>query len=298
MKKKAFVIGGSGFIGSHLVETLEKKNYQVAIFDIKKPEGFDFKGKFYLGDILNYSVLKTAIIDFEPKVIFDCSGVLGTAETFDRIQKAIDVNIKGTVNALNVAKEHNIALIYIGLTNKWFNPYTITKRAAERFCLMYAKEFDMEVAVLKGLNAYGPRQHWKKVRKIAPTFITLALENKPLIINGTGNQIVDLIHAKDLAEMMIRMYEMGTCWGKAIDGGSGIPVTVNEVAQKVIELTKSKSKIVHKLMRKGEPKISVTLADPAPVRQLLDFYPRIRLEQGMRETIKWYKDNYKTFDNQ
>ena len=297
MKKKAFVLGGSGFIGSHLVEFLEKRNYRVAIFDIKKPDGFTFKGRFYKGDVLNHLVLKDMVIAFEPDIIFDCSGILGTAETFERIQKTIDVNIKGTVNALEVAREFKIPMIYVGLTNKWLNPYTITKRAAERFCLMYAKEFNMKVSVLKGLNAYGQRQHWKKVRKIAPTFITLSLENKPLIINGSGNQVVDFIHARDLAEMMTRMYEMETCWGKSIDGGTGMPITVNEVAQKVIKLANSKSKIVHTPMRRGEPKISVTLANPAPVRQLLDFYPRIGFEEGMKETIEWYKKNYKTFDN-
>ena len=296
MKKRAFITGGNGFVGSHLVEFLEKKKYQVAIFDIKEPEGFSFKGKFYKGDILNHSVLEKAIVAFKPGVIFDCCGVLGTAETFEHIQKAIDVNIKGTINALDIAREHGIALIYIGLTNKWFNPYTITKRAAEKFCLMYAKEFGMKVAVLKGLNVYGQRQHWKKVRKIAPTFITLALENKPLIINGSGNQVVDFIHARDLAKMIVRMYEMGTCWGKSIDGGSGIPLTVNDAAKNIIRLAKSESKIIYKRMRRGEPEISVTLANPAAVQQLLNFYPEISLEEGLKETIEWYRKNYKTFD--
>lgn len=296
MQKKALVLGGSGFIGGNLVETLAKRRYQVAIFDIKEPEKFTFKGKLYQESILNRSALEKSVVEFGPKVIFDCSGILGTAETFEYIQKAIDVNIKGTINALETAKKHKASLIYIGLTNKWLNPYTITKRAAERFCLMYAKEFNMKVAVLKGLNAYGPRQHWKKVRKIAPTFIVLASENKPLIINGSGEQVVDMIHVDDLSEMAIRMHEMGTCWGKSIDGGTGIPMTVNEVAQKIIELTGSKSKIIHRKMRRGEPEISVTLADPAPARQLLDFYPQVSFEEGMKRTISWYRKNYKNFE--
>lgn len=294
--KKALVLGGSGFVGSHLVELLQKKKYKTDIFDVIEPHAFSFSGKFYKGSIADYKILESAVKLVKPNIIFDCSGVLGTAETFEHIGTAVDVNIKGTLNVLEVAKKYKIPMVYIGLTNEWLNPYTITKRAAEKFCLMYAREFKMKVAVLKGLNAYGPRQHWKKVRKIAPTFITLALENKPLIINGNGIQVVDMIHSTDLSEMMIRMYEKGTCWGKSIDGGTGVPMTVNEVAEKIIKLVKSKSKIVHKKMRIGEPEMAITLAKPGDVRQLLDFYPQISFEDGMKQTIDWYKKNYKTWE--
>ena len=294
--RKAFVIGGSGFIGSHLVELLLKRKYKVAIYDIKKPDGFNFVGAFFEQSVLDRKALELSILTFKPNVIFECSGILGTAETFEHIEKAIDVNIKGTINVLELAKKYKLPVVYIGLTNKWLNPYTISKRASEKFCLMYAKEFGVKVTVLKGLNAYGPRQHWSKVRKIAPTFIVRAIKNEDIIINGTGNQIVDMVHATDLAEMMIRIYEKGNCWGLSFDGGTGIPMTVNEVAQKIIKMVGSKSKIIHKKMRKGEPKMSVTLANPAPVRQLLDFYPQISFEKGMKETIRWYRKNYKTFD--
>lgn len=296
--KKALVIGGSGFIGSHLVELLLKKKYKVGIYDIKKPSGFNFKGDFFQQNIIDQKALELSTLAFKPDIIFECSGVLGTAETFEYINTTIDVNIKGTINILEIAKKYNVPIVYISLTNKWLNPYTITKRTAEKFCLMYAKEFGVKVAVLKGLNAYGSRQHWMKVRKIAPTFIVKALENKPLIINGSGNQVVDMVHATDLSEMMIRMYEKGNCWGRSFDGGTGIPMTVNEVAEKIIKIIDSKSKIKHQRMRKGEPEISITLANPADVKQYLNFYPEISFEKGMKDTINWYKKNYKTWEQQ
>ena len=292
--KKALVLGGSGFIGSHLTELLQKRKYKVGIYDLKEPLGFKFKGMFFQRDITNKLDLEVCIVGFKPDVMFDCSGVLGTAETFNHIERAIDVNIKGTLNVLEVARKHKIPMVYIGLTNKWLNPYTITKTAAERLCMMYAKEFKMKVAVLKGLNAYGSRQHIHKVRKIVPTFITAALDNKSLFVNGNGMQVVDIVHATDLSEMMLRMYEMGTCWGKSIDGGTGVPMTVNEVAEKIIKLVRSKSKILHMPMRRGEPEMSVTLAEPAGVRQFLDFYPEIGFDKGMKQAIKWYRKNYKT----
>lgn len=293
---KAMVLGGSGFIGGHLSQVLKSQGYTVLIASLSEPEGFEWDGEFKVVDVTKIETIDSAVSEFKPDVIFDCSGVLGTAETFERIHDAIDVNIKGMVNALDIAKKYNIPLIYCSLTNKWLNPYTITKRTATKLCLMYAKEYGMKVAVVRGLNAYGSRQHWKKVRKIIPTFIVRALDNEDIVINGTGNQVVDLIHARDLSEIMIRVFEKDNCWGKAIDGGTGIPVTVNEAAELVISLTGSNSKLVHQPMRMGEPENSVTLADPAPVKQLLDFRPQVDLREGMVETIEWYRENYKNFD--
>lgn len=293
---KAIVIGGSGFIGGHLAELLLSKGYETTIADIKEPEGFKWAGGFSKIDVGDIYSIEIMVAEIKPDVIFDCSGVLGTAETFGNIHAAIDVNIKGVINALDIAKKYDIPFIYCSLTNKWLNPYTITKRAATKFCLMYAKEYNMKVAVVRGLNAYGARQHWKKIRKIAPTFITRALDNVDIVLNGTGNQIVDMVHARDLSEIMIRVFEKGTCWGKAIDGGTGIPITVREVAELIVKLTGSSSKLVNQPMRMGEPEDSITLADPAPVCQLLGFRPQVDLTEGMKEAIEWYRENYKTFD--
>ncbi len=292
---KAIVLGGSGFIGGHLAERLQNQGYEVIIASTSEPHGFEWTGRFEQLDILDFNKLEQLVVEFKPDVIFECSGVLGTAETFEHISRAVDVNIKGVLNALEIATKHDCALIYVGLTNKWFNPYTITKTAADKFCQMYYKEFGTKVVNIKGLNAYGSRQHWKKVRKIAPTFITRAIENEPILINGTGNQIVDMVHTDDLAQIMILAFEKGI-WGQSIDGGTGIPMTVNEVAQKVIEMVGSKSEIVHQPMRRGEPEVSVTLANPAPVKQLLGFYPQVSFEDGMKRTIDWYRENYKSFD--
>ena len=77
--KKAFVLGGSGFIGGNLVEILEKRNYEVVIFDIKEPDGCTFKGMFLEGNVLDYYALRKGVATFEPNIIFDCSGILGTA---------------------------------------------------------------------------------------------------------------------------------------------------------------------------------------------------------------------------
>lgn len=277
---KALVLGASGFIGGHLVDNLQKQGYQTATFDID--EGCD---------ILDFTALDQKVESVNPQVIFDCSGILGTAETFDHIHQTVDVNIKGTLNVLEVSRKHEIPMIYISLTNDWLNPYTITKKAATAFCMMYAREYGAKVAVLKALNVYGSRQLWKKVRKYIPTFITSALNDEDIIINGNGSQIVDAIHVADVCAMMIKMYEMETCWGKEIDGGTGSPLTINAVVDTILRLTNSKSTVVYKSRRIGEPENSVSLADSAPAKELLGYAAKISFEEGIKQVIDWYKDH-------
>jgi UDP-glucose 4-epimerase len=292
---KSLVLGGSGFIGGHLSEKLNKRGHEVMIADVKRPDGFEWSEGFINLNILDYDSLDRLVSEFKPDVIFECSGILGTAETFAHISQTVDVNIRGVLNALEVTKKYDTSLIYIGLTNRWLNPYTITKQTASLFCQMYNKEFNTKVVCIKGLNAYGSRQHWKKVRKIGPTLITRAIQNLPIQINGSGNQVIDLIHTDDLTEIMYLAWEKGV-WGEVFDGGTGIPITVNEVAQTIVKLAQSESIIEHIPMRRGEPEVSVTLANPAPVKQLLGFYPKVSLEDGLISTIKWYRENYEKFD--
>ena len=272
---KTLVTGGHGFIGGQLIKALKKRNHEVTSYDL-------IDGN----DVLDKENLEKFIKDCD--VVFDCSGVLGSAETINYIEKTIDVNMKGTVNILKCALAHNKKVVYMSLKNEWHNPYMIAKRGATEFCQMYHQYFGLDVSVVRGLNAYGAGQHWGSVRKVVPTFIVQAINNEPLCIYGSGKQIADFIHVEDMVEIMIRIWEKNV-WGKVIDAGTGVPTTINELVATIIRLAGSSSKIDYLPMRKGEPDNAIALANPADALQLLDFYPKIRLEEGMKETVEWYK---------
>ena len=288
--KKALITGGSGFIGTHLAEILDRRGYEITLFDIDepvwKPEVETFR--FLRGSILYLDNIQKAFAGQD--VVFDCAGILGSAETFDKIEETVQTNITGTLNGLRVSHELGMPFIYMSLKSAWLNPYMITKRAGTRFCQMYHAYLGHKTAVIQGMNAYGERQKWGKVQKIVPTFVIKALKDETLEIFGDGKQIIDQIYVKDLAEMMVRIYEK-ELWGEVIDGGTGVPVSVNELAELTIKLTDSRSEIKHIPMRIGEPPQAVSLADPTKARQLLDYYPATPLEEGMRLTIKWYKEH-------
>ena len=221
------------------------------------------------------------------------AGILGSSETIDYIRKTININVIGALNVLDACHKYDKPLVNVGTPSHnppWLNPYLISKRCASELALMYARYLDCKVSVVRGQNVYGPGQHWGRIKKAVPTFIMAALRNEPISVFGDGSQIIDLIHVQDFCEIMVRTLELPT-WGHSIDAGTGIPTTAKWLAELIIELADSESEIVYKPMRVGEPDQSTTLANPCQTVHLLDYYPRIQLEWGMKGTIEWYKQH-------
>lgn len=280
---KALVTGGSGFIGSHLIEKLGKQGIDFFNYDIKK--GFDIK---------SYSALYSIIETYEPDVIFHLAGVLGTSELMEYVREAEEVNVIGTINVLDVCKEFQIPMVFTSKINPpdWINPYTITKQACDSYCKMYEEVWKVKLSILKYLNVYGPRQMPYPVQKFIPTFIDSALKGMPIPIWGTGNQVVDPVYVSDTVEATVKAWEK-RCWGEVIEVGVGKAIPVIDIAKKVIEMTESKSRIVFLPMRSGEPLKSEhrICADPYLMEKLLGLYRKnmIPLEEGLRKTIDWWK---------
>ena len=280
----ALVTGGRGFIGGHLMDALTRRGLTVTCYDLA--DGLDVLDTATLQRYVNAS-----------DVVFDCAGILGSAETFAHIEQTIDANIKGTVALLRACQQAGVPMVYLSLKTEWHNPYCITKRAANEFCLAWYENYGTRVAVVRGLNVYGPRQKWGKVRKAVPTFIVQALTGQDLAVYGDGTQITDQIHVSDLCEVLIRAWER-QAWGAVIDAGTGIPTPVNAVAETIVRLAGGNSAIVHEPMRAGEPaRGGVQLADPTAMVQRLDYYPRMAMEEGMRATIAWYREHYREVEN-
>lgn len=276
--KKALVTGGNGFIGSHLVKYLESRNIEVIVFD--KKDGCDITDKESL-------IKKMKGVD----IVFHLAGMLGTHELVDCAQEAVKVNVIGTLNVLDVCVDFGAKLIEISKPNCWVNTYTITKVAAESFTDMYRREFGLKAITVKWFNVYGTGQPLVEeagYKKLIPTAIVNALKNKPIQIYGNGEQTMDLVHTKDSVEAVLTLVDN---WDKYDGGtyevGSGEEITVNEAVQKIIELTNSKSEILHIPMRKGE-------WDNTRIKAKINFewIPKVSLIDGLIETIEWYNKKY------
>jgi len=240
-------------------------------------------------DVLNYPVLEKHVMAHE--VVFDVSGMLGSAETFRHVWPTFETNVHGTLNILEAARRTETPVVHLSLKNKWHNPYMISKHASAELCEMYRDYHGLEVSVVRGLNAYGPGQHWGAVRKVVPTFIVNALQNKPLVLFGDGQQIADMIYVRDLAEIMVRLWEQKQ-WGVVIDGGTGVPMTVRDLAELIIDMSGSKSVIEYEPMRPGEPRDAIAIADASEAMRAVGYYPQTGLVDGMRMTIGWYREHW------
>ena len=255
---KILVTGGSGFIGSHIVQELAKdKNNKVYIFDIVKPDiDHSSNVKYIDGDICYKTSIDKAIQGCEE--VYDCAGVLGTHELVFQTERAIDTNIKGAFNVIQSCLDFKVKKIFHPtkpiFKNYWENTYTISKITAENFVRMFREVYEMDVTVLRWMNASGPRQHIYPVRKFIPMIITQSLLGENIEIYGTGNQTVDVIDVRDIANIAINSTRkgIGKDLSKIYDVGSGHAISCNDVAEYVLKKTNSKSKINHLPMRVGE----------------------------------------------
>jgi UDP-glucose 4-epimerase len=279
---KILITGGTGFIGSHLATLLEAKRHDVTLLSY---EGGVFVGstKFILADITD----REKILDIIPKfdVVYHLAGLLGTNELIKEAYRASRVNIIGTINILDGALKNKTKVIHITKPNVWLNTYSITKEAGEKFTKMYYEQ--MGLPSVKWLNVYGPRQSFH-CQKAVPFFIRWALKNESIEIWGSGEQTMDLIHAKDAARATIMIGENKNLEGQTVDVGTGVETTVNWLADKIITMTNSRSKVRHLSMRAGETSATRLAADTFILNKF-GFKTEYTLEGGLRETVEWYK---------
>jgi UDP-glucose 4-epimerase len=179
----------------------------------------------------------------------------------------------------------------------WLTPYIISKTASTQFTQMFHKVYGLPTVGLNIANIYGPRERAVleantlkpgEGRKMMATFIEAALKNEPIPVMGDGEQSADFIFIEDVVNAcMLAPTEKAI--GHIIEVGTGVKTSVKEIAETIIKLTKSSSKIELKPMRTGEVKIH-TSSDPTEAQRLLEWRWHTRLEDGLKRTIPWYAE--------
>jgi nucleoside-diphosphate-sugar epimerase len=288
--KKIWVSGGSGFIGSHVVDECLARGYLVLAFDrVARPhkEGV----KLFLGDIRDRNAVNESLSLTDGGI--DLAGILGTAENVDNPFPAVETNIMGGLNFFDACRKHKKRGVQITVGNYWMNnTYSITKRTLEKFALMYNKEHGTQIALVRGLSVYGEGQKHKPIRKIAPNFICRALRGEKLMIYGSGETIQDQVYVKDIAYILVEaLVNPNTRFDKVYEAGTGREVTVNQIAELVNKLTGNKAGVEHIPMRKGEDELSVIKANPETLKELGN-HKFTTLEEGYEKVVKWYRENY------
>lgn len=317
--KKVLVTGGSGFIGSWVIEDLLRQGIEVLVLDHVAPGIYSkvdrsfsqISVEHFLGDVTD----DTAVMEAAAHVdgIIHLAAVLGTQETIQNPRPSAITNIIGGLNIFEAANRYDLPVVYAGVGNHWMREhgagsYTISKTATEDYSKMFNAFRGGKITVVRPVNAYGPRQSIaapygsSKVRKIIPSFVCRALLGDPIEIYGDGTQVSDCVFVGDVSRVFVGALihtESNGARGTAIEVGPSKSVTVNEIARLVRKFsathTPTRSEIIHLPMRPGEVENAVvsakyqTLSRLGPQFEERTFIP---LEEGIAETVEWYAKNW------
>ena len=305
---KILVAGGAGFLGSHLVESLMLDGNHVTVLDNLSTGSL--RNLEHLEDRPNFSFMLADVLKpFE----IECDQIYNLACPASPIQyqknpvNTIKTNLIGASNLLDLA-DKNRARIFQASTSEVYgdpnvptqseeywgnvNPigirscYDEGKRAAETLCFDYNRQYGVDARVVRIFNTYGPNMSLNDGRVVS-NFIVQALRNENISIYGQGNQTRSFCFVSDLIEAIYRVMIMRENITMPINLGNPKEITVFELAQKIIKMTNSNSKIEYKSIPKDDP--TNRKPDIALAKNILNWEPLISLENGLAETINYFK---------
>ena len=301
--KSVLVTGGAGFIGSHLVQSLVDRGAEVTVID-----------DLSTGSIANLDGCRSAI-DFiegdccEPDVaahVADSDLVLHLAVRNVRAsirdpKENFRVNAGGTLELLEAMRHGRRGrFVYVSSSEIYgtavageFSEETLPapttvygagKLAGELLTLAYFRTYNMDTAVIRPFNNYGPRSHFEgDSGEVIPKFILRALAGEPLLVHGDGTQTRDFMYVEDTADWLCELALAESLTGGVFNIGYGREVTVNELARLILERTGATAPVRHVEPRPGDlPRL---LADVKLIRKHSDYTPRVGFEEGLERTI-------------
>ena len=310
---KCLVTGGAGFIGSHLVDRLLKEGHDVVVIDdfsIGKEENLaNHKGNRQLS-VYRRSVcdnLTDLFMTGKFDVVFHLAAIASVQFSIQEPIKTHEVNVNGSLNLLNCCKKFNVKRFVFSSSASVYGdqdslplhedtkpsplcPYALHKLIIENYCKLFHKLYGIETICLRYFNVYGSRQDpGGAYALLIPKFISLVNKNEIPIINGDGEQTRDFVYVDDVVNAIVAAGNTHSkeCFGQAFNIGSGKSISVNEVANKIIELS---SKNI--TPRHGPALIEVknSLPDISKAKTLLCWEPKVSFEQGLKETYKYFTD--------
>ncbi len=306
--KRILVTGGAGFIGSHLIERLLNEGNEVICVD-----NFFTGSKRNLLHLMDNPYLEIIRHDVTFPLFVEADEIYNLACPASPIHyqynpvKTVKTNVMGMINMLGLAKRIKAKILQASTSEVYGDPeqhpqqegywghvnpigirscYDEGKRLAETLCMDYHRQNNVQVKIIRIFNTYGPRMDINDGRVVS-NFIVQALRNEPITVYGEGQQTRSFCYVSDLVDGMIRMMEHTAADQPGpINLGNPGEFTIMELAEKVIKLTGSSSKIVHKPLPPDDP--TQRRPDISLAKKALDWEPAIPLDEGLRPTIDYF----------
>ena len=304
------VTGGAGFIGSHIVDRLLDEGFKVRVLDnlstgdITNLAQHQNKKSFQFieGDIRNFDLLKKTVKSVD--AVIHEAALVSVTRSVENPLLSNEINVTGTLNLLKACVDAHVKrFIYASscavygdtetlpnhenLAPKPLSPYAVEKLAAEKYAKVFHNVYGLETVSLRYFNVYGPRQKCGPYSGVISIFINRLLENKHPIICGDGEQTRDFINVKDVVEAYMLALSKRKAVGEVFNISTGEATTINkltETIQKIMDKTSLKP--VHAEPRPGDIKHSY--GDISKARRNLEYKPKVQLEKGLSELVKWY----------
>lgn len=325
MKEKVLVTGADGFIGSHLTEYLVEKGYKVRAFVFYN--SFNSYGwldtlshttfkeiEIFSGDIRDPNGVRLAMQDID--IVFHLAALIAIPYSYYSPDSYVDTNIKGTLNVLQAALQLNTKKVLITSTSEVYgtaqyvpidekhplqgqSPYSATKIGADRLAESFYRSFNLPICIVRPFNTYGPRQ---SARAVIPTIITQLLNGETLIKLGDTTPTRDLLFVKDTIRGFEAIAQSDKVIGEEINLSTQTEASIGDLANLLIQLINPKASIVHEQerFRPDKSEVKRLLGSNEKVKKLTNWQPFYSLEQGLKETIEWFKekDNLKKYKHQ
>ncbi len=322
---KILITGGAGFIGSHLTKFHLGKNDAVTVIDNyvtgnKKNLSFDEvylesnRGtqdlnknnlKIIEADIINFNFSSLSAFD----IIYDLASPASPKDFKNLSIKILKTNSLGLINIMDFfIKSKSQTLVFSSTSEVYGDPlehpqkesyfghvnpvgprscYDEGKRFAEALMMAYFRKYKKDIRIARVFNTYGPYMK-KDDGRVVSNFINQSINNQPLTIYGDGFQTRSLCYISDMIEGLYSIATTDNCAGEIINIGNPNERKVIEVAQLIKKLTNSKSEIIFQSIGEDDPKRRCP--DISKAKKLLDWQPKVNLEEGLKKTIQYFKN--------
>jgi len=309
IRKRILVTGGAGFIGSHLCERLLNEKNEVICLDnfftgSKQNISHLLENPYF--EIIRHDVINPIFLEVDE--IYNLACPASPIHYQYNAIKTIKTSVMGAINMLGLAKRIRAKILQASTSEVYGDPeihpqtedywghvnpigirscYDEGKRCAESLFMNYYKQNNVRIKIIRIFNTYGPRMHPNDGRVVS-NFIVQALKNEDITVYGDGSQTRSFQYVSDLIEAMIRIMATPDSITGPVNIGNPREFTILELAEKVIQLTQSRSKIVFKPLPEDDPtqrQPNISLA-----KQLLNNWePIVPLEEGLKLTINYFK---------
>ena len=308
---KVLVTGGAGFLGSHLCDRLMQDGHDVLCVDNfftgSKTNIAHLMGKTYF-ELMRHDV--TFPLYVEVNQIFNLACPASPVFYQQDPVQTTKTSVHGAINMLGLAKRVRAKILQASTSEVYGDPevhpqpetywgkvnpigirscYDEGKRCAETLFFDYWRQHQLQIKVVRIFNTYGPRMQPNDGRVVS-NFIMQALRNEDITIYGNGEQTRSFCYVTDLIEAMVRTMNTGPDFTGPVNIGNHVEFTMIELAELVLRLTGSKSKLIFKDLPQDDPK--QRKPDIQIATKKLDWAPKVSLNDGLLETVNFFKQNY------